>query len=67
MFIVQLNWHPADAQLNMEKKIYEIYEMKVQPDRHGGDGTVRLNGAGSWRVGQVICDKDKLLVSVNFW
>ena len=58
MFIVQLNWHPADAQLNMEKKIYEIYEMKVQPDRHGGDGTVRLNGAGSWRVGQVICDKD---------
>ena len=21
MFIVQLNWHPADAQLNMEKKI----------------------------------------------
>ena len=58
MFIVQLNWHPAVAQLNMEKKIYEIYEMKVQPDRHGGDGTVRLNGAGSWRVGQVICDKD---------
>ena len=62
MFIVQPNWHHPDAQYNTEKKIYEnIWKENVQPDRHRGDGTVRLNGAGSWRVGQVICDKEKLL------